>query len=102
MSIDDIFSAQSSGRCLLLAAAGEPRPAKYQLHTKNADASGEKEIDGRVWIAESAFWEMLSESQVTLRFGDGTELDASISSWNWPLKSLSIRGTLRPRRAPPN
>ncbi|MFO1187550.1 MAG: hypothetical protein U1E87_08955 [Alphaproteobacteria bacterium] len=100
MSIDDVFTAQSSGRCVVRAGAGEARPAKYQLHTKNADSG--REIDGRVWIAEEAFWEMLGEAEVTLRFGDGSEIDARVSGWNSSLKSLSIRGMLRPRRRPAN
>jgi len=100
MSIDDGFTPHSTGRCVVLARTGEARPAKYQLHTKHADTG--KEIDGRVWIAERAFWEMLGEEEVTLRFGDGTELDARVSGWNSSLKSLSVRGTLRPRSAPAN
>lgn len=94
MSIGDVFTPHSAGRCLVLARAGKARPAKYQLHAKTA-ATG-KEIDGRVFIAEQAFWEMLGEPEVTLRFGDGSQLDARVSGWNSSLNSLSIRGTLRP------
>lgn len=94
MSIDDVFTPHRTGHCVVLARAGEARPAKYQLHTKIAGTG--KEIDGRVFIAEQAFWEMLGEPEVTLCFGDGSQLDARVSGWNSSLKSLSIRGTLRP------